>query len=161
MLPQASISHRTAGRLRIRIPSRRGEEAYFRQVSRQLARCPGIERIEANPVTASLLVVPAVDMETLMRFTETEGLFLLSETGSAPMTITETLAAGFGGLNQELRRLSAGTVDLGTLAFAALVTGAMIQWQKGHVLGPASTLFWYAAGLLLMTRAGRSKHTDS
>ncbi len=161
MLSQASISHRTAGRLRIRVPSRRGEESYFRQVSQQLARCPGVERIEANPVTASILVVSAVDTETLARFAETEGLFLLSAAGSAPMTITETLAAGFGGLNQELRRLSDGTVDLGTLAFAALVTGAIVQWQKGHVLGPASTLLWYAAGLLLMTRAVKSKRADS
>ncbi|HYA38446.1 MAG TPA: hypothetical protein VEI74_09300 [Candidatus Methylomirabilis sp.] len=161
MLPQAHVSHRSAARVRIRVPSRRGDATYFRQVSQQLARCPGVERVEANPVTAGILLIPAVSAETLMRFVESERLFVLDENGVASKTLTETLATEFGGLNQALRRMSEGTVDIGTLAFAALVTGAIVQWQKGHVLGPASTLLWYAAGLLLMTRAGWSKRADS
>ena len=120
-----------------------------------------MERVEANPVTAGILVVPAVSAETLMRFAEKESLFLLDATEAGSMTLTETLALEFGGLNRELRRMSGGAIDIGTLAFAALVTSAIVQWQKGHVLGPASTLLWYAAGLLLMTRAGRGKRTDS
>jgi hypothetical protein len=28
--------------------------------------------------------------------------------------------------------------------------------RSGHVLGPASTLLWYAAGLLLMTEVARA-----
>lgn len=161
MLPSACISHRSAGRLRIRVPSCRGQETFFRQVSRELSCFPGVDRIEANPATAGILVVPAVDSGALARFAETQGLFRLSEDGVAPMTITETLAAEFGGLNRELRRVSDGTLDLGSLAFAALVIGAIVQWQKGHVLGPASTLLWYAAGLLLMTRAVKDRRTDS
>jgi hypothetical protein len=130
-------------------------------VSRQLARFPGVDRIEANPATAGILVVPAVDSGALARFAEAEGLFQLSEAGAVPMTITETLAGGFSGLNRELRRVSDGSLDLGSLAFAALVIGAIVQWRKGHVLGPASTLLWYAAGLLLMTRAVKDRRTDS
>jgi len=162
MLPRAHVSHRSAARTRIRVPSRRGDEAYFRQASQQLARCPGVERVEANPVTAGILVVPAVSAPALMQFAETEELFLLDAAEAAPMTLTESLAAEFGGVNRQLRQMSGGVIDLGTLGFVALVTAAIVQWQKGHVLGPTSTLLWYASGLLLMTtRAGRSKKAES
>lgn len=156
------MSHQSPGRLRLRIPSQRGQVPFFDKAAQQLAQCPGVERIEANPLTASILVVPGISTAELANYAESKRLFQFAEPESLSPPVTEMLAVSFRGLNQELRRLSGGMVDIGTLAFAALVTGAIIQWQKGHILGPTSTLFWYAAGLLLMTtRAGRTKNTDS
>jgi hypothetical protein len=157
MLPVAHVSHRAPGRARIRIPAQRGQEAYFRDAAQRLLRCPGVERVEANPATAGILLVPAPGSDTLRRFAQEQNLFLLTESEAPPMTVTQELAAGFDGLNRQLKAWSGGAVDLGALAFGALVTGAVVQWQKGHVLSSASTLLWYAAGLLLMTRAAAGK----
>jgi hypothetical protein len=48
--------------------------------------------------------------------------------------------------------LSGGNLDLASVGFLTLVGAAVLQLQRGHVLGPASTLLWYASGLLLMSR---------
>lgn len=160
MLPQAQVSHQSPWRLRLRIPSQRGQMEYFNKVAQQLMQCPGVERVEANPLTASILVLPGIGTAELAKYAKTKRLFQFAAQDSLSPPVTEMLAANFRGLNQELRRLSGGVVDIGTLAFAALVTGAIIQWQKGHILGPASTLFWYAAGLLLMTRVGKAKDAN-
>jgi hypothetical protein len=75
--------------------------------------------------------------------------------------LTQQVAEHFGVLNGELRRLSGGGIDLGALGLIGLVTLAAVQLQRGHVLGPASTLLWAAVGLLRMSPAARDHSSDS
>ena len=62
--------------------------------------------------------------------------------------LTQQVAKRLSALNGELRRFSGGGIDLGSLGFLGLATLAAVRLQRGHVLSPASTLLWYAAGLL-------------
>lgn len=153
MLPAAHLIHHTRERIRLRIPERRGETAFFEKVVGELAGYPGIDRIETNPVTGSVLLSPAVELAPLAEKAERIGLFTLAASATATtLPLAAGLARGFQDLNGQLRQLSAGHLDLASLGFLALVGAALLQLQRGNVLGSASTLLWYASELLLMSR---------
>ena len=43
MVPEARIVHRIAGRMRVRVPSRRGDPAYFSTVEETLRSLNGVD----------------------------------------------------------------------------------------------------------------------
>jgi P-type Ca2+ transporter type 2C len=49
--------HSTPGRMRIRVPDRRGDECFSHHVERELGRNPGITQVQANPLTGSVLIL--------------------------------------------------------------------------------------------------------
>jgi len=55
-LPTARIAHLTTRRLRIRIPEKRRDVAFFDFVQGRLAAWDSVERVETNPLTASILL---------------------------------------------------------------------------------------------------------
>jgi hypothetical protein len=161
MLPHAEITHNSRGRLRLRIRAQRGHADYFAGIEQKLAQCPGVERVVTNPVTGSVLLEPAIDLAALLAFAQAQQLFQLAQASAFMPPLTQQVAERFGVLNCELRRLSGGGVDLGSLGFIGLVTLAAVQLQRGHVLGPASTLLWSAIGLLRLPPAGDGKSSGS
>ncbi len=56
MAVDAYVHHHLPGRLRLRIPAAKGEEGDLREISSAIARTPGINRVEYNPVIGSILV---------------------------------------------------------------------------------------------------------
>lgn len=161
MLPHAEIVHNSPGRLRLRIRARRDRADYFAGIEQKLVQCPGVERVVTNPVTGSVLLEPAIDLAALVAFIEAQQLFQLGPTPALTAPLTQQLAERFSVLNGDLRRLSGGGIDLGSLGFIGLVTLAVVQLQRGYVLGPASTLLWSATGLLLRMPAGRGNSSGS
>src|SRR5438067_5273697 len=55
-LPRGRISHLSAGRLRIRIPEKRRDEAFFGTVAERFSGWDSVDSIEVNPLTASVLI---------------------------------------------------------------------------------------------------------
>src|SRR6267378_7988408 len=55
-LPSARIAHLTTRRLRIKVPEKRRDVAFFDFVQGRLAAWDSVERVETNPLTASILV---------------------------------------------------------------------------------------------------------
>jgi len=56
MAVDAYVHHHLPGRLRLRIPTAKGEEHELRELSSAIARAPGISQVEYNPVTGSILI---------------------------------------------------------------------------------------------------------
>jgi hypothetical protein len=56
--------HRTTGRIRIQVPQRRHDRAYFAALAARLAQLPAVDAVEVNPLTASTLVRHAADFDT-------------------------------------------------------------------------------------------------
>jgi len=54
-LPEARVCHLTTGRLRLRVPEKRRDNAFFRTVEQRLAGWDNVDRVEVNPLTASVL----------------------------------------------------------------------------------------------------------
>src|SRR5260370_37203359 len=55
-LPAGRVCHLTTGRLRVKIPEKRRDEAFFKLLAQRLASWESIEGVEVNPLTASVLV---------------------------------------------------------------------------------------------------------
>lgn len=149
MLPTAHLIHQTRDRLRLRIPSRRGQAAYFERVVAEFAGHPGVDRIETNPVTGSVLLTPAVELAALVERAERAGLFTLGDPdATAPVPLAIGIARGFQDLNNQVRQLTGGGLDLASLGLVTLAGAAAVQLARGHVLASASTLLWYASELM-------------
>jgi Heavy metal associated domain 2 len=56
MAVDAYVHHYVPGRLRLRIPAVKGEAAELRDISSAIARAPGINQVEYNPITGSILI---------------------------------------------------------------------------------------------------------
>ncbi len=56
VIDHAHIVHRTATRLRIRVPARKLDHAFFRELKAKLAGCASVVSVEATPLTGSVLI---------------------------------------------------------------------------------------------------------
>lgn len=56
MAVDAYVHHHLPGRLRLRVPAAKGENDELREISSAIARTPGINQVEYNPITGSILI---------------------------------------------------------------------------------------------------------
>ena len=150
--PEARIAHATPNRVRLKVPARRHDKAYFRRVEERLKGWRNIDRVEVNPATASILVHFS-DAAALMREAMNgNDLFRIvppqqNADGTGPPLLArmqETVAATDG----SLRQWTGGSLDLRTAVFATLFLAGVQQLVQGNVAAPAATLLWYAATVL-------------
>ena len=151
--PAAHVTHAVAGRTRIRIPSQRGRAGYFPRLEERLARLDGVEAVEANPRTGSVLVRHngAASVEAIAAFAERHGLFRVEDPDRGPtVTAAEALRDRFGDVDRVVAAMSGSALDLRTFGLLCLAGMGVLQLSRGNIAPPATTAFWYAASLLLM-----------
>lgn len=152
MGPKADVVHQVPGRIRIRVPSERGNSAFFAEVSRQLGECPGVTGVETNPVTASVLLRHTSPLAGILGFTKERGMFQVEEAKRVPLQ--KLAATNLEGVSRNLQLIAGEEVDLNSAILVVLTGMAIHQAIKGNVLAPAATLIWYA---LSMLRADETK----
>jgi hypothetical protein len=154
--PSAYVSHRTRDRLRLKVPERRHDAAYFERLKAQLLGYPGVTAVVVNPLTASALVhydgrpgalVPAAGDGAARR-----DLFVLADPDAdrpaqRESSLLSSVRQRAAGLDQELRSWSGGSLDLRSAAFLGLASMGVVQLLRGNVAAPAITLLWYAAAV--------------
>ena len=168
MLPDAYITHATRGRVRIKIPDRKGDSAYFSSLRERLAglsELPGIQRVEANPLTGSILVthtmdLQAVDLGLVAQYSEFNNLFRLRVSPPDKAPAPEKLAQTFREINGKVGGRASGDNDFGMLAILGFVGVAIIQLTRGHIMMPAITALWYAHSLI-KERQGHNNHSSA
>jgi hypothetical protein len=147
MLPHAYIVHYTAERLRIKIPVKKGDEAYFSSLKNSFSTYPGIERLEVNPRTGSLLFIHPtglMDRKALGEYAEKNNLFQLRESNSQPTKLSWTIWGQLQDLENRLKEFTQGTLDFPGLAFLGLVSAGLFQILRGNLAPiPWYTAFWY------------------
>lgn len=154
--PSAYIKHQLPGRVRLKIPQKRGDFRYFDRIAELFTDCPGITQLQLNPPAASILIchVTKIDFLNIAKFAQTNGLFTIieqpeEETFSIPYLPIPTLTSvGLNRLDESLMGYSKGRLDGRSLLFLTLIGLAVRQMTKGHIMGPASTLLWYAFSVL-------------
>jgi hypothetical protein len=158
MLPEARICHRIAGRIRIQIPSQRGNQAYFAQLQEQLAQCPGVHQVEVNPITASALLLHEVSSTALVEYAAARELFVLDIPPDKATPVYEHLLQPFYDLNKGLAAFTKGELDLPGILFMGLIGLGIYQISKGNFTAPAwYTAFWYAINIVLKAQSSGSK----
>ncbi len=151
MKTPATISHRISGRLRVRVPARCGDEAFFHELAEELILAEGIEGVQANPDTASLLLLYTpgqVDIDALL------GTFFQFEAEDARAGESSSLAAlpAQDWLNP-MRRFCAEPNSLQASTALLLIAYGVWQLSQGRRVGPGwFNAFWVAFNLLAIRR---------
>jgi hypothetical protein len=186
MTPVAHIEHKLPGRVRLRIPSRRGEVAFFEKVVRALSGHPAIWEIAASPLAASLTLHYSEPLQDIAAAAAQLALFEITQPKSATGEGDPTPAGGSGGDGGLASSLAAGLSGLGLyqvcqgnvvgsaveslwLAFnaraalgrpnlaMAFVAIGVRQFLKGELFGSAASLFFYALILYQLAGAEQAK----
>lgn len=150
-LPEARVVHRSAGRLRIRIPEKRDDTAFFSQVEEKLRQRMETQQIAANAATAGVLIIDAgPDAEDkVKRFARSEHLFELA--GNCPpaaQSARRQVYTSFHRCNEKVKTASRDELDLPVLLFVFLVGSGIYELLRyGFRLPPWYTAFWYAMGI--------------
>jgi hypothetical protein len=158
MLPEAKCIHRTPGRVRISIPARKGDSAYFAHVQESLARCPLVTAARANPVTGSVLVTHTGEMAAIAAYADKNNLFGLIPDRKNPGSVAHATIATYKTLDAQIQKISGGELDLPHTAFLTLVGAGIYQISRGKFGAPAwYTAFWYALNIFLKAQAKKEK----
>jgi hypothetical protein len=146
-LPEAFVVHSSASRLRIRIPVRRGDVAYFARVRQAALKCP-IEVIRPNAVTGSILFHgTGAQTEAVAAFGSDHDLYAIQPALPA-VGLAGRVAAPLASCNGQIRTWSSGQLDLPGAFFILLLFTAIYEIAKGRFRTPPwYTAFWYAFGL--------------
>jgi hypothetical protein len=148
-LEKARICHLIPGRVRLRIPNRRGDIKYFTLLHSKLAALDGVELVVVNPSTSSLLISHSLEVKSLIEYAKAENLFEVTpDRPSAP--VAEIISGQALSVEQRLRVLSFGRLDLSSIAFLVFLCLAIVQILRGQFFAPATTLLWYAIQALVM-----------
>ncbi len=170
---EANVTHRLPGRTRLRIPARRGDDAFFARMIEQARALPAVLAARANPVTGSLLLEHEGEIETVaweLGLDIAPPLPPARRTRNpvAPPSPFGLAAAGFGAAAavQLARGRLVGDSAVENLwngfnafralkrpGLAAALTGVgLAQLARGRVLNSALSLVFYAASARSLAR---------
>jgi hypothetical protein len=157
----AYISHTTSGRFRIRIPSKKGDAAFFQSLKDLAGQYPNIHEVAANPVTGSILIKhslePAIMEELAKKYFPQQANQIDSPSSNIHRQVTET----YHQVENKIKKFTGGEMDVGTLSFGTLLILGIYQISRGNFMAPAwYTAFWYALNIFLKSKP-KGKNTQS
>jgi hypothetical protein len=148
MTAGACVSHSSPGRLRFRIPSKKGDTACFDSLKRRCEKISGLKSVEANPFTGSLLLTFDPDARLFPQAIALDLDLDLAPEATSPKPLEERVANQFGLLSTKLRDLTGGEIDLKGVAFLGCLAAGLYQLSVGNMAMPAwFVAFWYAQSL--------------
>ncbi len=135
MIPVAYIEHQLPGRVRLRVPSRRGEVPFFEKVVRELSKHPAIRELTATPLTGSITLQHFEPLQPIIAAAAEHKLF--ETTRLEPQTNAS-----------ESKRASRQSEHSGLAdGIATGLSGlSLFQVAQGNVLGSAAENLWHAFG---------------
>jgi hypothetical protein len=135
MIPAAHIEHQLPGRVRLRIPSKRGEVPFFEKVVWELSKHPAVQELTATPLTGSIMLQYVEPLRAITAAAADQNLF---ETAQAQ-------PARKRGEPNKAGRVGKGSAL--TNSFATGLSGlSLFQAAQGNVLGSAVESFWHSFG---------------
>ena len=161
MMPQAVIAHASRGRLRVKIPSQRGNLGALKSYGDQFAACPGVLSIEVNPMTGSMLLIHQTTVAEIAEYARAKNLFILKEQKGPKepsADLRRNLGETFKSIDRQIQSLTDGDLDLSGFALAALIVAGTAQILAGNA-GPIPwfAAYWYAFHLYSRTQEGEKK----
>jgi Heavy metal associated domain 2 len=159
MIPTAQLCHAIPGRTRIRVSAKRRDHAYFLAVQQKLADFEGVDTVDVNPTTASLLLHHQSSKQAIVEFARSQGLFQVKEPDDSAdaesKPISERAYGSLHALDQHIRGLSRGGVDFWGAMFLVMLGLGVNEFIKGNISSPATTMLWYAVGALMLAQGNK------
>jgi hypothetical protein len=135
MIPVAHVEHQLPGRVRLRVPSRRGEVPFFEKVVRELSKHPAIRELTATPLTGSITLQHSEPLQPILAAAASQKLF---ETRRLEPRTKVAISKPAAGLPE-----SPGFADGIATGLSGL---SLFQATRGCVLGSAAENLWHAFG---------------
>lgn len=146
----AYISHASPGRLRVRVPSRKGNEDYFARVRNEFSGVQGVSQIVTNPVTGSILVIHSIAPKTIDALLRAGNLV-------PPQNLHPQVSRTYEMFDHRVRSFIGRGIDIGALASVALFVAGSYQITKGNFTAiPWYTAFWYGLNVYLRSKPARN-----
>jgi hypothetical protein len=158
-LPAAVLHHHIQGRVRLRIPARRGDAPYFERIAETLAGCAAVVAVHVNPATAGVLVLYRGDLQTVLAYAKEHSLFGVRH-DSKQMPLGRHLALAFGRLDKQLLSATGGALDLASVVFLTLCGAGAADLLRGHFVR-GITLLAHAGVALLVGHSGALAATEA
>lgn len=173
-----SIVHAVPGRIRLKISRLKRDPKYAVAIRERLLSLPGIRRVEANPLTASVLVsynesattfpalVPNLS-EALQQFAspdldrrQIEAMLTTPSNGNGshpPMPLASRINSWLGTMDEGVDWVTGGNIDLRVLLPLSLFgLGVGRLFSSSNVQFPTwFDLLWFSFGTFVALNAGR------
>jgi hypothetical protein len=135
MVPVAYIEHQLPGRVRLRVPSQRGEVPFFEKVVRELSKHPAIRELSATPLTGCITLQHFEPLQPIIAAAADQKLFATRRLEPQSNVCEPIPASG----------LREGSGFAGGIA-TGLSGLSLFQAMQGNVLGSAAENVWHAFG---------------
>lgn len=140
----AIVAHRLPGRLRLRLTELRNDPQALAEVAARLQAIPGIQAVEANALTGSLLLRYEGPEAAILQAVAAGAGLRLALAESAIPDIRGRVDESMRNLSRGLQTVTGGEVDLNGLLVVTLTLLAIQQAIEGNVMVPAAALLWNA-----------------
>jgi hypothetical protein len=161
------VAHQVPGRLRMKIPSAKGNAELLQQIGDTFGQIPGIEQVAINPVTGSIVLhydtdrhdefhghlqnhtrnaaledyhAPSTEFDSLAQKIEDEAEFLAQNSASARAVVDF-----FKSMDHNIKSATNNNVDL-----KILLAGGIILFTVFEVGASAATPVWVTLSLFAM-----------
>lgn len=154
-----SVVHQNHGRTRVRFKSEQGNRSFFDSLVLRLAALPDVTRVEARPLTGSVIIYHQGPWSEIAEQVEEADLFVMIAE-EEPETTRSGVDVNWFEIAKQLSKTGLFVQNeeqaikaLETLAPPLLAAGgvaALGLWQiaRGHALPQGLTLFWYVRELV-------------
>ncbi len=153
----AYVAHALPGRLRLRIPEQRGNDAYFADLCERLSNRREFTAVTANAMTGGILLhlAPGVAIPEVAAAATALSLFDVQSAAvppARPPTSRNALTAAsvsFKGADRLIAEASGGFLDLRSILFLLLLAMAIRQISRGHFMVAGFTPLWHAVNMMM------------
>ncbi len=150
MIPEAIVCHSTPGRSRVKVPSRKGNAAYFSNLKDHFTHLEGVREVEANALTGSVVFIHAADLKAISVFAEENSLFRLIKLDNGTPALSRNVVKTFKDFDKGVKRLTGNELDVPGVAFLTLLGFGIYEISRGNFAAPAwYTAFWYSLNIFL------------
>jgi hypothetical protein len=114
-----------------------------------LTRFQAFDRLEVSRLTGSVLIVDEhIDVDDIADYANAQQLFDLTDQKHSRSPMTTKLVSNLENLNINIRRLTAGEMDLAGILLLFLLISGLTELLRGKIqMPPWYTAFWYAFGI--------------
>jgi hypothetical protein len=145
------------GRLRLKVPSKKGDGEYLKKITEEFSSLPGIAQVIVNTETSSVLFLHNLSESAIMGHLSASGLFRLSEAPAGQEGVHRGVKGCFREMSGKVEKATGGTMGISEVAFLALFGAGVMQIGRGNFTAiPWYTAFWYALNIFLKSDAQKA-----
>jgi hypothetical protein len=147
--PEGYVVHRTSARLRVAVPAKRRDRAFFAAAEEELHGHPGVKHVETNPATASILIHSA-DSGALLEMLRLQAPFtIVEEAPKGQMLALAPVRQQHWGWDRQIQKWTGGRSNPArAVVFLVVVAGVAFQVARGKRLSAAATVLLYSGRML-------------